>query len=810
MTDLIAKQISMEEEARRRHRQGWLDNINEAMSSGRAGSVPLLHRMMIEAFPKVEEAMQSVFQDSTRGYGAQYRSLLRELGVKECASLALSMAVSGAAAEQTVIATLKGMGQAVVAEVVYKRAAAAGEVQAAYMDRVKVDNRKAKSKDPQHIIAKVRKSAQNVGEDPMMLPQRAFITIGKLMMKCVAGTGLVETDRRGGNARMGGMAHFVLHEDVLSTLNDWMDLPRADGGCYPPMLVPPVQIAEDGRSGMWQSPGQRDQYRVISRMNRREYRALKIDPTPVIEPCMALSSVPYRINPLVLELLQRSRTDVMGLPVMPVEPKLPFQIPAGVTFAQYISKFPEPMQQQMDAEAHEFKVRTRIYHTNMRKFMSQMMALNAAVAEAQRYAEFDKVYLPTYADTRGRIYYSSTLNPQGIDGVRALLELAEPVALGDDGLYWLKVHIANSFGYDATDFDDRAKWTDKALPRLREACRIPEAYDSFWSEADSPITAWAAAVELLRAIDSGNPATYMCRVVTQWDATCSGLQHLSAMLRDSVGGAAVNLLDSPGRKADIYLKVADSALEGLRRSELVSSSPLGQWLLRVGVPRAWAKKPVMTYVYGATKHGMIDYYCLMLRESKTPLPEGFRLMQCATFIANLMWDAIPRVVPAAARLMAWLQEIANTTGKEGEYVTFTAPSGLRVPNQYQMYRETSMRLNLLGVHAIQLREAQDRPDPRKCEAAFAPNFVHAMDASHMMRVLHQLWNNGIYMVSIHDSFGCAAAHAGTLHRIIREEFVRMYQQYNPIAELAREYNRTCPEPGDLDISNVLKSSKFFC
>jgi len=810
MTDLIARQIEMEEEARRRHRQGWLDNINDAIADGRAGSVPLLHRMMVEAFPKVEAGMLAIFADQSRGYGAQYRTLMRELGAKECASLAISMAVSSAAAEQTVVAALKGMGQAVVAEVVYKRAAAAGEVQAAYMDRVRMDNRKARSKDPQHIMAKVRKSATNVGQDPLLLPQRAFITIGKLMMQTIADTGLVVTERRGGSSSMRGAAHFVLHEDVLTTLKDWMELPRVDGGCYPPMIVPPVQISEDGRSGMWQSPGQRESYRVISRMNRREYRQLRIDPTPVVEPCMALSSVPYRINPMVLELLQRTRTGCLGLPSEPVQPKLPFTIPAGVTFAQYISKFPEEMQQQMDAEAHEFKVRTRIFHTNMRKFMSQMLALNAAVNEAQRYVEFDKVYLPTYADTRGRIYYSSTLNPQGIDAIRALLELAEPVPLGPDGLYWLKVHIANSFGYDATDFDDRARWTEKTLPRLREACRIPEAYDSFWSEADSPITAWAASVELLRAIDSGNPSAYMCRVVTQWDATCSGLQHLSAMLRDEVGGAAVNLLDSPGRKADIYLKVANAALEGLRQSERVSPTALGAWLLSVGVPRAWAKKPVMTYVYGATKHGMIDYYCLMLRESRTPLPEGFKLMQCATFIANLMWDAIPKVVPAAAALMAWLQEIANTTGQEGEYVEFTAPSGLRVPNQYMKYKEMRVGLNLMGVHRVQIQEPTDKPDPRKCAAAFAPNFVHAMDASHMMRVLWALWNEGIYMVSIHDSFGCAAAHAGRMHQVIREQFVKLYEDFNPIQALATAYNREAPAMGNLDIRNVLKSSKFFC
>lgn len=808
--DLLAEQIRLEEEARARHRTGWLDNIRTAMNEGRAGSVPILHRMMVKAFPQVEQAMLAVMNDQSRGYGAQYRTYLRELGANACASLALSMAVSGAAAEQTVVATLKGMGQAVVAEVIYKRAAAAGAVQAAYMDRVRLDNRERKSKDPKHIVAKVRKSAQNVGEAPDSLPQRAYITIGKLLMQCVACTGLVVTERRGGSSRMGGMAHFVLHEDVLCTVNDWIELPNVDGGCYPPLIVPPAQIAPDGRSGMWHSPGQNAMYRVISRMNRREYRALNIDPTPVIEPCMELSSVPYRINPMVLEFLQRNRTGVLGLPVAPIEPKMPFTVPEHLTFAQHIARFPEEIRIRMDAEAHEYKVKKRIYHTQLRKFTSQMMALTNAVNEAHRYAVYDRIYLPTYADTRGRIYYSSSLNPQGIDAIRALLELADPVPLGKDGLFWLKVHVANCFGYDATDFDDRAAWTDKTLQRLREACRIPEAYDSFWSEADSPISAWAAAVELIRAIDSGHPESYPCRVVTQWDATCSGLQHLSAMLRDAVGGAAVNLIDSLKRKADIYLKVAGAALDSLKRVEEHNPTLMGAWLLKCGIQRAWAKKPVMTYVYGATKHGMIDYYCILLREERIPLPPGKKLIECATYIASIMWEAIPQVVPKAAELMAWLQSVAVSEAQAGRYVRIRAPSGLEFVNIYEGTKRGTVSLNLMGVHQIQIWEPTGKPDARKCAASFPPNFVHACDASHMMRVLWALWNEGIYMVSIHDSFGCAAAYAGRMHEIIRDQFVKMYEQYDPIEELARAYNLTAPDKGELDITCVRNSSKFFC
>ena len=48
------------------------------------------------------------------------------------------------------------------------------------------------------------------------------------------------------------------------------------------------------------------------------------------------------------------------------------------------------------------------------------------------------------------------------------------------------------------------------------------------------------------------------------DGTCNGLQHYSAMLRDPVGGAAVNLRPSD-TPADIYQTVADWVTDALQR-----------------------------------------------------------------------------------------------------------------------------------------------------------------------------------------------------------------------------------------------------
>nr|UVX49287.1 MAG: DNA-dependent RNA polymerase [Bacteriophage sp.] len=808
--DLLAEQIRLEEEARARHREGWLDNIRDAMESGRAGAVPFIQRMTVAAYPTVEAKVLDILNDGSRGPGAQYRTYMRSIGARACACLALSMAVTGAASNQPVAQLLRDMGKALMAEVVYSAASKSSSKGAVYMGKVAKDVRRNKSKSPNHIYNKARGAARNLGVDVDTMPARAFISIGKLLMQAVEPTGLVTTEKVGGSARMRGTARFCLAADVIATMQDWVGLPSADGYCCPPMIVPPRQIAPDGKSGMWQSPAQAATYRVVSRMRHATYAKLKVGTAAVAEACMMLSSVPYRINPMVLEFLRHNRTGCMGLPVEPAEPKLPFTIPAGVSFDQYISQFPEQMQQTMQAQAHEFKVKTRLWHEEMKKFSSQMFVLNGSIREADIYAKYSHVYMPTHADTRGRIYYSSILNPQSIDAVRAMLELAEPVPLGEDGLFWLKVHVANCFGYDATDFTDRAAWTDKTLPRLREACRLPEAYNTFWEEADYPMCAWAAACELIAAIDSPDHTKFPSRVITHWDATCSGMQHLSAMFRDEVGGAAVNLIDSPGRKADIYLITAAAALRTLQEREGVQSTHLGQWMLSTGIARNMAKKPVMTYVYSATLRGMTDHFCLYLRKEGVKLAAGSSLLDCARALAELMWESIPKAVPKAAAAMAWLQEVARAAAEKGEYVEWDAPSGHHCINLYQATKETRMSLHLMGVHGIKLYNYLDKPDSRKCAAAIAPNFVHSMDASHMMRVLWALWNLGIYMVSIHDSFGVAAGHAGVLHKVIREQFVKMYTECDPVKDLEERYGIKAPERGNLDLELVKTSSKFFC
>jgi DNA-directed RNA polymerase len=99
----------------------------------------------------------------------------------------------------------------------------------------------------------------------------------------------------------------------------------------------------------------------------------------------------------------------------------------------------------------------------------------------------------------------------------------------------------------------------------------------------------------------------------------------------------------------------------------------------------------------------------------------------------------------------------------------------------------------------------------------APNFVHSMDASHLMLCVQKCVDDGIHdFWMVHDSFGTHASNAGQLSRNIRSTFVQMYTDHDVLEDFAHECSKVAgdeiPEPptkGDFDLQVVTDSEYFF-
>jgi DNA-directed RNA polymerase len=87
----------------------------------------------------------------------------------------------------------------------------------------------------------------------------------------------------------------------------------------------------------------------------------------------------------------------------------------------------------------------------------------------------------------------------------------------------------------------------------------------------------------------------------------------------------------------------------------------------------------------------------------------------------------------------------------------------------------------------------------------APNFVHSMDAAHLIRVVLASAEAGITdVVTVHDSFACLAPYAKRFNQIIRVQLGILYQTYDPIRtlQICNPNNVPGPEMGNLDPLDV--------
>jgi DNA-directed RNA polymerase len=166
-----------------------------------------------------------------------------------------------------------------------------------------------------------------------------------------------------------------------------------------------------------------------------------------------------------------------------------------------------------------------------------------------------------------------------------------------------------------------------------------------------------------------------------------------------------------------------------------------------------------------------------------------------------------------------LQEVAKISAKAGVPITWTTPIGF-MPRQEYLEQKSVRVESFFGGIRIRLTLAEDVPDKldkRKQKDGIAPNFVHSMDASHLMLTVNKCKEAGITNFSmIHDSYGTHACDTEKLSELLREAFIEQYQQ--PVLDNFREEVQQrvleeelpeVPKKGDLDLSLVRQSRYFF-
>jgi DNA-directed RNA polymerase len=277
---------------------------------------------------------------------------------------------------------------------------------------------------------------------------------------------------------------------------------------------------------------------------------------------------------------------------------------------------------------------------------------------------------------------------------------------------------------------------------------------------------------------------------------------------------ATNVLPS-SRPNDIYGEVANVTV---RKLNTVGDEyrDIARKLLVLGINRKTTKRSVMTLPYGLSKHSSGQYIGDWLYDNfQTEYPTYTEFNQAKNLLNDCVWDAIGEVVQAARVGMDWLQEVAKLAGKEEQGLTWTTPTGFRVYQFDCKSKTRQVHSALDGVTQFKIREFTDAVDKSSLKNGSAPNYIHSMDASHL--VLTVLESVGITSWQmIHDDFGCHASDIPELHRAIRVAFYKMYHDIDRLAMFADEVGSNLesdlpeqPSMGQMNVEDVLESEYFF-
>ncbi|KAF5610442.1 DNA-directed RNA polymerase mitochondrial [Fusarium subglutinans] len=449
------------------------------------------------------------------------------------------------------------------------------------------------------------------------------------------------------------------------------------------------------------------------------------------------------------------------------------------------------------------------------------------------------VYFPHNMDYRGRAYPIPTyLNHMGADHTRALLKFAEGKRLGQQGLRWLKIHLANLYGFDKASFDEREAFATDNLANIRESVENPLNGSRWWLKAEDPWQCLATCFELKAAYDLPDPTDFVSNLPVHQDGTCNGLQHYAALGGDTWGAQQVNLMPSD-RPADVYSAVANLVKESIEK-DAEAGSQLGKNCLGK-ITRKVVKQTVMTNVYGVTFSGAKQQVCKQLDALYPEMYKetGIPNLVTATYIAQHIFNALGTMFRGAHDIQYWLGEIGarvckaltlaqldqlqeekdnkpaarkTAAGKTKELdeltsqfrstVVWTTP--LRMP-VVQPYRKAITREIRTCLQSISYpTQGQTEPvDRRKQLQGFPPNFIHSLDASHMLLSALKCDELGLKFAAVHDSFWTHAADVDILSGVLRDAFIRIHEE-DVVGRLAAEFEARYR--GSLYLANIPNTS----
>ena len=632
------------------------------------------------------------------------------------------------------------------------------------------------------------------------------------------------------------MLHFT--EEAYKLINDSRALELLYSRKYPILIAPPKDW-----EGFYGSGGYYTDTVNLPLVKSRGYNKKllsqyfkKKPPTKFINVVNKIQQTGWRINRRVYDVIDRVMEDnLVDLNCPNSYPYLIGNIPYNdklevtdfVRPEQYGEVIEEGRLKGLPADREKYREwykAKEIQQGKINQIFSKALAFRLAMNDAKYYYDYDNIYFSYQVDFRGRLYpIQQHLNPQSSGNIKALLEFSNGVSIENkEQLKWFKIYGANCLGYDKLSYEERVNEVDKREEEIHLIASNPIGAASLWKDADEPYLYLAWCFEYSDYLN--NPDTFRSYISISLDATCSGIQIYSGLLRDRDGAEAVNVIGNGTEyPSDIYKEVANRVNKYLELGEYpkeisfkksdgtdnVCSTLTEALSLKGKVNRKLTKRNTMTQPYSVTKYGMYEQLKDQLDEMEL---EGNKIWEgdkwvVAKLLTELNDRAIVETVQGARVGQEFLKKVADIVSKNNDYVFYTTPIMefpvlQKIPKQkIDRVRTQLGRLNL----RIDLPEIHTQ----KMVNGIAPNVVHSLDATLMYLTIDKLDTN--YHL-IHDSFGVSINAIPELNRAVRESFIELFSGAPLKYIISQVYKEVLSEVDEIMINTLdldeVRDSKY--
>lgn len=598
--------------------------------------------------------------------------------------------------------------------------------------------------------------------------------VGGWLVDCLArSTGWVasRTVSKGGKQQVTVLTYSA---DFLRAKEALLEQAEGFAACLWPMLCEPNDWINGADGGYLTNELRRLNKLIRSVVSRR--CSVRRD-SAALAMLNRLQKVPYRINPEILDLANFCMEHRLTVGKFRAEEPTP----------------PPPKPEPWETASEEDKLAYRRARTEIEDNNSALAQKNYRTTEclfvANKYKD-DTFWIPWSFDFRGRVYpIPTSLSPQGTDFEKSLIYFEEEGPVND---WWLGFQVATTWGLDKAPMEERLAWAKENHDFISMIASDPKGTIAEWSGAEEPWCFVAAAIEYYHCVITKTKQTSGLPVSV--DATCSGLQHLSALALDRTAAEMVNVVPTP-KPSDGYAIVAEKAKEELPEH------------LHPLITRKVTKRTVMTTPYGVTENSARDYIRQELKGVE--LEPG----ELQAIVKAVYRYAVKQVFAGPCNSMEFIQKTAGEVIKSGRtHLEWVTPSGFPVVQEYRRNDCERVNTKLLGqrLQTHLLKPFDERQiDLSKARTASSPNLVHSLDAA-LLHLVFAEWEQPFTV--IHDCVLGRSCDMDQMGKAIRDKFVEIYSQpvlKNWAEQLGVDFDESVMI-NTLDINDVQNSSYFFC